>query len=157
MQEVYTVQYTVRRKCSSRVVGLCSKTIRTSSVHWVPLYPHCNPEYKLRPQHRPLPLSNFKPLLQKRGYTDNFDMGALIKKKIKFSSYIRKFRVEQLQSHIVWLTASSYMYLCIYMYSLSPHLPQLQPRFSSRQGPPLSSLSGADLKLPQSTFHNPHT
>ncbi len=25
---------------------------------------------------------------------------ALIKKKIKFSSYIRKFRVEQLQSHI---------------------------------------------------------
>ncbi len=32
----------------------------------------------------------------------------LIKKKIKFSSYIGKFRVEQLQSHI-WLTASSYM------------------------------------------------
>ncbi len=31
----------------------------------------------------------------------------LIKKKIKFSSYIRKFRVEQLQSHIR-LTASSY-------------------------------------------------
>ncbi len=28
----------------------------------------------------------------------------LIKKKIKFSSYIRKFRMEQLQSHI-WLTA----------------------------------------------------
>ncbi len=26
--------------------------------------------------------------------------GALIKKKRKFSSYIRKFRVEQLQSHI---------------------------------------------------------
>jgi hypothetical protein len=25
---------------------------------------------------------------------------ALIKKKIKFSSYVRKFRVEQLQSHI---------------------------------------------------------
>ncbi len=34
--------------------------------------------------------------------------GALIKKKIKFSSYIGKFRVEQLQSHI-WLTATSYM------------------------------------------------
>ncbi len=35
---------------------------------------------------------------------------ALIKKKIKLSSYmyIRKFRVEQFQSHI-WLTASSYM------------------------------------------------
>ncbi len=33
---------------------------------------------------------------------------ALIKKKIKFSSHIRKFRMEQLQSH-VWLTASSYM------------------------------------------------
>ncbi len=32
----------------------------------------------------------------------------LIKKKIKLSSYIGKFRVEQLQSHI-WLTASSYM------------------------------------------------
>ncbi len=32
----------------------------------------------------------------------------LIKKKIKFSSYIRKFRMEQLQSH-VWLTASSYV------------------------------------------------
>jgi hypothetical protein len=29
----------------------------------------------------------------------------LIKKKIKFSSYIRKFCMEQLQSHI-WLTAS---------------------------------------------------
>jgi hypothetical protein len=27
-------------------------------------------------------------------------IGALIKKKIKFSSYIGKFRVEQLQSHI---------------------------------------------------------
>ncbi len=36
----------------------------------------------------------------KQNYTD--------KKKIKFSSYIRKFRVEQLQSHL-WLTASSYM------------------------------------------------
>jgi hypothetical protein len=32
----------------------------------------------------------------------------LIKKKIKFSSYIGKFRVEQLQSHI-WLTASLYI------------------------------------------------
>ncbi len=31
----------------------------------------------------------------------------LIKKKIKFSSYKRKFRMEQLRSHI-WLTASSY-------------------------------------------------
>ncbi len=31
-----------------------------------------------------------------------------IKKKIKFSSYIRKFRMGQLQSHI-WLMASSYM------------------------------------------------
>ncbi len=26
--------------------------------------------------------------------------GTLIKKKIKFSSYVRKFRVEQLQCHI---------------------------------------------------------
>jgi hypothetical protein len=30
----------------------------------------------------------------------NCNIGALIKKKIKFSSYIRKFRVGQLQSHI---------------------------------------------------------
>jgi hypothetical protein len=46
---------------------------------------------------------------------------ALIKKKIKFSSYIRKFRVEQLQSHI-WLTASSYMgkYLRISSYIRKP-------------------------------------
>ncbi len=33
--------------------------------------------------------------------------GSLIKKKIKFSSYIRKFRMEQFQSNI-WLTAYSY-------------------------------------------------
>ncbi len=47
----------------------------------------------------------------------------LIKKKIKFSSYIRKFRVEQLQSH-VWLTASSYMgkYFCISSYIRKPFL-----------------------------------
>ncbi len=31
-----------------------------------------------------------------------------LKKKIKFSLYIRKFRMEQLQSHM-WLTASSYL------------------------------------------------
>jgi hypothetical protein len=30
----------------------------------------------------------------------DFMLDALIKKKIKFSSYIRKFRVERLQSHI---------------------------------------------------------
>jgi hypothetical protein len=43
------------------------------------------------------------------------------KKKIKFSSYIRKFRMEQLQSHI-WLTASSYMgkYLRISSYTRKP-------------------------------------
>ncbi len=48
---------------------------------------------------------------------------ALIKKKIKFSLYIRKFRVEQLQSHI-WLTASSYMgkYLRISSYIKKPFL-----------------------------------
>ncbi len=47
----------------------------------------------------------------------------LIKKKIKFSSYIRKFRMEQLQSHI-WLTASSYMgkYLRISSYIRKPFL-----------------------------------
>ncbi len=37
-----------------------------------------------------------------------FTLCTLIKKKIKFSSYIRKFRMEQLHSHM-WLTASSYM------------------------------------------------
>ncbi len=49
--------------------------------------------------------------------------GTLIKKKIKFSSNIRKFRMEQLQSHI-WLTASSYMgkYLRISSYIRSPFL-----------------------------------
>ncbi len=40
----------------------------------------------------------------KRGETGRLNVdklrGALIKKKMKFSSYIRKFRVEQLQSHI---------------------------------------------------------
>ncbi len=47
----------------------------------------------------------------------------LIKKKIKFSSYIRKFRVEQLQSHI-WLTASSYIgkYMRISSYIRKPFL-----------------------------------
>ncbi len=35
-------------------------------------------------------------------------ISTLIKKKIKLSSYIKKFRMGQLQSHI-WLTASSYM------------------------------------------------
>ncbi len=45
------------------------------------------------------------------------------KKKRKFSSYIRKFRVDQLQSHI-WLTASSYMgkYLRISSYIRKPFL-----------------------------------
>ncbi len=47
----------------------------------------------------------------------------LLKKKIKLSSYIRKFRMEQLQSHI-WLTASSYMrkYLHISSYTRKPFL-----------------------------------
>ncbi len=45
----------------------------------------------------------------------------LIKKKIKFSSYIRKFRMEQLQSH-VWLPASSYVvkYLRVSSYRRKP-------------------------------------
>ncbi len=48
---------------------------------------------------------------------------ALIKKIRKFSSYIRKFRVEQLQSHI-WPTASSYMgiYLRFSSYIRKPFL-----------------------------------
>ncbi len=45
------------------------------------------------------------------------------KKKIKFSSYIRKSRVKQLQSHIL-LTASSYMgkFLRISSYIRKPFL-----------------------------------
>ncbi len=48
---------------------------------------------------------------------------ALIKKEKKFSSYIRKFRRDRLQSHI-WLTASSYMvkYLRISSYIRKPFL-----------------------------------
>ncbi len=44
-------------------------------------------------------------------------------KKIKFSSYLRKFRGKQLQSHI-WLMASSYMgkYLRIFSYIRKPFL-----------------------------------
>ncbi len=47
----------------------------------------------------------------------------LMKKKIKFSSYIKKFRVEHLKSHI-WQTASSYMgkYLRISSYIRKPFL-----------------------------------
>ncbi len=47
----------------------------------------------------------------------------LIKKKNKFSSYLGKFRVEQLQSHI-WLTASSSLtkYLLISSYIRKPFL-----------------------------------
>ena len=50
-------------------------------------------------------------------------VSSLIKKKIKFSSYIRKFRMEQLQSHI-WLTASSYIgkYLLISSYIGKPFI-----------------------------------
>ncbi len=48
---------------------------------------------------------------------------ALIKKKIKFSLYLRKFRWDRLQSH-KWLTASSYMviYLHISSYIRKPFL-----------------------------------
>ncbi len=63
------------------------------------------------------PLTLFK-FLQKFGRYSQLKVhhrclqtGALIKKKIKFSSYIRKFRVEQLQSHI-WGRASWYMRKC---------------------------------------------
>ncbi len=48
---------------------------------------------------------------------------SLIKKENQIFSYIRKFRMEQLQSHI-WLTASSYMgkYLSISSYIRKPFL-----------------------------------
>jgi hypothetical protein len=43
----------------------------------------------------------FPPILGIYGRTQLIHIfSALIKKKIKFSSYIRKFRMEQLQSHI---------------------------------------------------------
>jgi hypothetical protein len=48
----------------------------------------------------------------------DFGIGTLIKNKIKFSSYIRKFRVEQLQSHImrkgflIYEEAVSHIWLC---------------------------------------------
>ncbi len=48
----------------------------------------------------------------------------LIKKKIKFSSYIRKFRMEQLQSHI-WLTASHQEAPGICYLGDKPHSPNL--------------------------------
>jgi hypothetical protein len=57
---------------------------------------------------------------RKPAHSLNYSCPFTDKKKIKFSSYIRKFRVEQLQSHI-WLTASSYMgkYL---RFLLFPHI-----------------------------------
>ncbi len=58
------------------------------------------------------------------GGVGRLQLWALIKKKIKFSSYISNFRMEQLQSHI-WLTASSsYMgkYLHISSYIRKPFL-----------------------------------
>ncbi len=47
-----------------------------------------------------------------------YERPTLIKKKIKFSSYIRKFRVEQLQSHI-WWRDSQYMRKCA---NISPYM-----------------------------------
>ncbi len=50
--------------------------------------------------------------IRRRGLTRNcanrIFWSTLIKKKIKFSPYVRKLRMEQLQSHI-WLKASSYI------------------------------------------------
>ncbi len=48
-------------------------------------------------------------MLKERSCT--VDIPTLMKKKIKFSSYIRKFGVEQVQSHI-WGRASWYMRKC---------------------------------------------
>ncbi len=62
------------------------------------------------------------PFAQQKSGTTMFHP-TLIKKKRKFSSYMRKFRMEQLQSHI-WLTASSYMlkYLRISSYIRKPFI-----------------------------------
>ncbi len=63
----------------------------------------------------------------------------LIKKKTKFSSYVRKFRGDRVQMHI-WLTSSSYMtkYLCIssnfrkpfFIYDFAPEFPYIWGKFS---------------------------
>ncbi len=59
----------------------------------------------------------------KKGTLERSTVPTLIKKKIKFSSYIRKFRRGQLQSYI-WLRASSNMtkYLRISSYIRKPFL-----------------------------------
>jgi hypothetical protein len=59
---------------------------------------------------------------QKSWWSTNIDYRT-DKKENKFSSYIRKFRMKQLQSHI-WLTTSSYMgkYLHLSSYIRKPFL-----------------------------------
>jgi hypothetical protein len=56
-------------------------------------------------------------------FLDGLQEAALLIKKINFSSYIRKFRRDRLQSHI-WRTASSYIvkYLRISSYIRKPFL-----------------------------------
>ncbi len=73
---------------------------KTSEVRWVLLLLDCNENNRqIDRKARGWVQYQFWPVTA---------LAALIKKKIKFSSYLRKFRVEQLQSHI-WLTATSYM------------------------------------------------
>ncbi len=76
-------------------------------------------EQEQRPTDRKTDAQNWKRQLPTSGMCN----GALIKKKIKISSYIRKFRMERLQSRI-WLTASSYMgkYFRISSYIRKPFL-----------------------------------
>ncbi len=60
----------------------------------------------------------------------------LIKKKIKFSSYIGKFRVEQLQSHI-WGRASWYIRKCA---NISPYMRRPLVIYDFATAPPWISL-----------------
>jgi hypothetical protein len=68
------------------------------------------------------PFAQQKKLLTPKSGTTMFHP-TLIKNKIKFSSYMRKFRMESLQSHIL-LTSSSYMlkYLRISSYIRNPFI-----------------------------------
>ncbi len=122
----------VFRYKSVPVVRNCSPLIFASPVQW-----RTDKVVLIRWDHRTLSSTEYwhRPTLALSGWGGGGCMQfpsswklritycTLIKKKRKFSSYIRKFRVEQLQSHI-WLTASSYMgkYLPISSYIRKPFL-----------------------------------
>ncbi len=93
----------VEYKCNIPADGVNSSRQVTGQAEW---YCHCSFHHSIN---HPFPPAT--------------KLGTLMKKKIIYSSNIRKFRMEQLRSHI-WLTASSYMtkYLCISSYIRKPFL-----------------------------------